>query len=180
MPYKDKEIAKIKAREFEKRDRLANPEKYKERSRRKYLAHQEDRKAYAREYRKTHRDLVKEAVMKWRKKNREKVLQMKRRWYKKYAPAILHKMHRSAVDARRTVLLHYGGKCSCCGESNFLFLTIEHKNGGGVKHRKEIGAANMSRFIIKNNFPDNFDVLCYNCNCGKAFTKQNICPHKLI
>ena len=33
----------------------------------------------------------------------------------------------------------FGWKCSCCGEKIFQFLTIEHKNKDGAKHRREIG-----------------------------------------
>ena len=34
--------------------------------------------------------------------------------------------------------------------------------------KKEIGASSIARWIIKNNFPKEFEVLCYNCNCAKA------------
>ena len=32
----------------------------------------------------------------------------------------------------------------------------------------------------ENNYPDGFQILCYNCNCGRAFNRDNhnICPHK--
>src|SRR5262245_17032688 len=39
---------------------------------------------------------------------------------------------------RQEVLDHYGGCCACCGETQLEFLSLDHKNGGGCKHRNEI------------------------------------------
>lgn len=62
-----------------------------------------------------------------------------------------------------------------------MFLSIDHIDGGGTKHRKEIGikngkGGNMSFWIIKNKFPTGFQVLCHNCNMAKGFYGQ--CPHR--
>lgn len=32
---------------------------------------------------------------------------------------------------------HYGAKCSCCGETEVCFLTIEHLENDGMAHRKK-------------------------------------------
>ena len=86
---------------------------------------------------------------------------------------------------RNLVLIHYGGsppKCACCGESNIHFLTIDHINGGARREQKLKIRPNSShalwRWIIKNDFPPEFRVLCYNCNCGRARFRDGICPHK--
>lgn len=78
------------------------------------------------------------------------------------------------------VLSHYGGnppKCACCGENNVGFLTIDHILGDGNKHRKKIGQSNIYYWLIRNNFPKGYQVLCYNCNLGKAHN-DGVCPHK--
>lgn len=82
-------------------------------------------------------------------------------------------------ERRMIVLLHYGGKCACCGEAENKFLSIDHVKGGGTKHRKEIGkyGSGFYAWIIKNNFPDGFQVLCHNCNLAKGY--YGICPHKI-
>ena len=81
---------------------------------------------------------------------------------------------------RRIVLEHYGGKnlaCACCGETRIEFLTIDHINGSGAKHIKEIGGASyFYRWLIKNNFPKGFRVLCHNCN--SALGLYGYCPHE--
>jgi hypothetical protein len=73
-------------------------------------------------------------------------------------------------------LKHYGGKCACCGEERREFLSIDHINGGGAKHRKEIHRASLYFWLIKNNFPDAFRILCHNCN--QAMGIYGYCPHK--
>lgn len=71
----------------------------------------------------------------------------------------------------------YGGyKCVCCMEEEKAFLTIDHINGNGNRHRKEIGQSNMYRWLRDNNYPSGFQVLCMNCQWGKK--NCGICPHK--
>ena len=72
----------------------------------------------------------------------------------------------------------YGGyKCNCCGIVEPAFLTIDHKNNDGAAHRKnDRGAYHLYRWLIKNNFPDGFQILCYNCNWAKS--RHGICPHQ--
>lgn len=81
----------------------------------------------------------------------------------------------------------YGGyRCVCCGESTKEFLTLDHIHNDGSKHRELFGGRNSSAgfsyslylWIIKNNFPPIFQVLCANCNWGKRL--NGICPHQWI
>jgi len=82
---------------------------------------------------------------------------------------------------RMEIITHYGGnppKCACCNESNIGFLTLDHINNDGAQDRKLHGYGPvLNMWIIKNNFPEGYQVLCYNCNCGKARNKR-VCPHK--
>ena len=73
------------------------------------------------------------------------------------------------------VIKAYGGKCSCCGNSDPRFLTLDHKNNDGNKHRKNV--TDTYRWAIANNFPDTLQLLCYNCNMGKSI--YGVCPHVL-
>jgi hypothetical protein len=95
----------------------------------------------------------------WVKRNNER----KRREFKRY---------------RKTVMHHYGGaKCACCGERTFEFLSIDHINGGGNKHRKEakLSGKGIYRWLVKNGFPEGFRVLCHNCNF--SIGAYGYCPH---
>lgn len=85
-----------------------------------------------------------------------------------------------------TVIGHYSGgtfRCSCCGESGQDFLTIDHVNGNGNKERLEVlgrygGGYRFYRWLIKQGFPDGYDVLCMNCNLSKG--KHGVCTHKRV
>jgi hypothetical protein len=82
---------------------------------------------------------------------------------------------------REEVLDHYGAKCACCGETNKGFLTIDHINNDGYKHRKAIfkrQTGTLYSWIKGQEFPADLQILCYNCNCGRA-KHEGICPHKL-
>lgn len=90
-------------------------------------------------------------------------------------------INRTAHKIRRVCLEHYsGGKmvCDCCGENHYEFLTLDHINGNGRKHRKEVGKGyRFLRWLVSNKFPDGIRVLCYNCNCSRG--RYGICPHEL-
>lgn len=91
--------------------------------------------------------------------------------------------HRTQCRIRKAkqkliVFRHYcQGKprCACCGLETVEFLCIDHINGGGQKHRKEINTGNFYHWLIKSGFPAGFQTLCYNCNMAKGFYGQ--CPH---
>jgi len=90
--------------------------------------------------------------------------------------------HARKTRKRLRVLKHYGGdppKCVCCGETIVDFLTIDHIDGDGAEKRRNGQRGQIANWIIKHNFPEGFQVLCYNCNWGK-YINGGTCPHKII
>ena len=90
---------------------------------------------------------------------------------------------RHAQKVRDIVFAHYGNsRCACCGETNPLFLTLDHINGDGDKHRREMGARGRTagtwfyRRMMREGYPPGIQVLCFNCNCGRA-RNGGVCPH---
>lgn len=84
-------------------------------------------------------------------------------------------------SARATILKHYGAACSCCGESEPIFLTIDHMNNDGGDRRKAAGSAVweyvlIARAIQEGKPPTDLRILCFNCNCGRA-RNGGVCPH---
>lgn len=77
------------------------------------------------------------------------------------------------------VLDAYGWQCVCCGETEPLFLTIDHIEGGGNLHREEVREHRNDwyKYLIENNFPEGFRTLCYNCNLGRS-RNGGRCPHE--
>lgn len=94
-------------------------------------------------------------------------------WYRNY----WHKV-------KLNVMIYYSSnppKCACCGEEHIEFLTMDHINGGGIKHRKEVkGAYKLCLWLKKNNYPEGFRVLCMNCNhfIGRNSQYKRLCPHQ--
>lgn len=82
---------------------------------------------------------------------------------------------------RMVVFAAYGGyKCTCCGETEPHFLSLDHVNNDGYKRRKEgepYGGERFYRMLINQGFPKDFQVLCMNCNHGKS-RNGGICPHQ--
>jgi hypothetical protein len=77
------------------------------------------------------------------------------------------------------VITHYGSECACCGETEIRFLSIDHIEGKGNEHRRTIkrnGGNAFYHWLIDNNYPEGFRILCYNCNLGRAHN-DGICPH---
>lgn len=66
-------------------------------------------------------------------------------------------------------------KCSLCGyDSDIDALTIDHINNNGKEHRKQLNvyaSKDLYRWLIKNNFPDGFQILCMNCNMLKQINE---------
>jgi hypothetical protein len=87
---------------------------------------------------------------------------------------------------RLICLVHYSDnppKCACCEEQHIEFLTIDHIHGGGNIHRlKILGGKSHAGipfylWLIRNNFPEGFQVLCFNCNSLKTKNIQFCSVH---
>ncbi len=82
------------------------------------------------------------------------------------------KWSREATKRRKLkVFKAYGGtKCVLCNNDDLDVLTIDHINCGGTKHREEIAGKRkydgqaIYRWLVENDYPDGFRVLCRNCN----------------
>jgi hypothetical protein len=85
------------------------------------------------------------------------------------------KMAEYRHQARLDAITHYGGKCACCGELHLEFLAIDHINGGGNKHHKEINGMAIGIWLRRHNYPAGFRVLCHNCNMSLGVF--GYCPH---
>lgn len=62
-----------------------------------------------------------------------------------------------------------------------MFLTLDHVNNDGHLERKGRSEASHKRVAktIRERFPDRMQVLCFNCNLGKA-RNGGTCPHQTI
>jgi ribosomal protein L37E len=92
----------------------------------------------------------------------------------------LHRLRQYRWKTRQEVILYYGNHCACCGETNVKFLTIDHIDGGGNQHKKEVKltGSEFLRFLKRSGYPTGFQVLCWNCNCARI--QFGVCPHKEV
>lgn len=73
------------------------------------------------------------------------------------------------------VFAAYGCICSCCGEREPAFLTLEHVSGGGRDHKRKVhGVCGVYRDVVRRGFPGDFTLLCMNCNWAR---RDGPCPH---
>lgn len=80
-------------------------------------------------------------------------------------------------EKKKLVMNTYGNKCSCCGEKEPKFLSMDHVDNGGTEHRRRM-SGDIYRWLVKNNFPKNFRILCHNCNHGR-YLNGGVCPHEV-
>ncbi len=81
----------------------------------------------------------------------------------------------SHLRLKLTVLEGYGGRCACCGETNAVFLSLDHIQGGGHRDRKTRGNRRLYRELRDTEFPTGqYQVLCHNCNMAKR--DALVCP----
>lgn len=116
---------------------------------------------------------------KWRHANKKHLRRYNKKRYAE-APGVAEardKLYR--ISQKQTVLRYYGEECACCGETRYPFLTIDHINGGGKRHRDEIKRKGNTFYtwLVQNNFPPGFRTLCWNCNRAYFYFKGK-CPHR--
>jgi hypothetical protein len=57
-------------------------------------------------------------------------------------------------------------QCARCGYKDMRALQIDHVNGGGEEHRRVI-KQDFYVWLIKNSYPEGYQVLCANCQILK-------------
>lgn len=145
--------------------RSAKDAEYYKRNRERILAAR-------RAYREANKEKINASQARYRELNRERL-----RAYHRSPEARLNKRKVRIAwndDSRLRVIEHYSAgamRCKTCGHEDLDVLTIDHINGGGRKHREQIGAYSSSialyRWLIRHGFPSGFQILCMNCNFKK-------------
>jgi hypothetical protein len=83
---------------------------------------------------------------------------------------------------KQELLDAYGNKCECCGETESVFLELEHKGplGTGQRHREATGSGFACWLAARREgYPkDKYTLLC--ANCQRGVLRPEGCPHKRI
>jgi len=172
LPFKDKE----REYQYHKEHYIKNKEKIIARNKK----WRENNPDWQKKYYEKNRERIIEKTREWYKKNRQRALMRKHQYDIKNKEKIHKREKERKWTLKLNILTHYGGnppKCACCGETEIKFLSIDHIKGFGTRHRNRVkdSGSEFYRWLLNNNFPEGYQVLCYNCNCAKGF--YGVCPH---
>lgn len=121
----------------------------------------------------------KQRSKRWYQNNKEYHRNYMKAWESAHVGHSAMRNRDSRLKTKIEVINHMGGKCVCCGEAELEFLTIDHVNGGGEQERKKLHreGQRMYAWLRANNYPDGYQVLCFNCNWSKH-VGDGVCAHK--
>mgnify|MGYP001569003390 CR=1 FL=1 len=110
--------------------------------------------------------------------NPEKERLYRRQYYALHRDKMLDQMRQynqiRGAELKLAILNRYSKpnppRCACCGIDDTDVLCVDHINGGGNAHRKQIRVLSGTmfyRWLMKNNYPEGYQILCANCNLKK-------------
>jgi hypothetical protein len=152
----------------------AHPDYFEKKSAEYYETHKEERKYFRKKRYHEDPESQRTYAREYYAENREELLakqktnQNRKEYYRRYYR-----------ELKERVIAAYGGKCECCSDSHFEFLTIDHIDGGGTKDRAKNAGAGFYARLEKQGFPKGpYRLLCMNCNF--AIGKYGHCPHQTL
>ena len=94
--------------------------------------------------------------------------------YKKNKAEYIARVDRNREAIWTRILSNYGSECVMCGETDEVVLTVDHINDDGSSRRRagEKKGLSFYRWIEDNDYPNDLQVLCRNCNWRKYM--QNV------
>ncbi len=151
-----------------------------------YEANGEALRDYQRRYREANPGKIRERDRRYYEANREELLEKQREWREAHPGLNADRCRRRAGSERSRVFDHYGWTCACPGCYATEDLTIDHINGDGAQHRQELfgtsrgtGTRSFYLWLIRENFPPDFQTLCRGCNISKGRGERCRIDHRL-
>lgn len=124
---------------------------------------------YAQAYYLANRERLIEQGRTYRQNHKEEI--KKKRRYANYGYNRISGMEKRRLNKIKILSFYSNPQgipiCNNCGEQDIEVLCIDHIKGGGSKHVQGL-TSTFYDWILQNNFPDGFQVLCANCNLKKA------------
>jgi len=115
----------------------------------------------------------------WRKKNHDRLLIYWKDYRAKNVIRCRGNYKNHYLRIKKDVIDHYSNgdnRCAVCGESRSACLSIDHINGNGASHLRELGLKaghSFYQWLINNDYPEGYQILCMNCQFIKrAFNQE--------
>lgn len=122
-----------------------------------------------RRFREAHPDYYRDHRKVWREANLERCREVDRKWQKQYRGThpeeVRISSHKCRFNLKIELLSHYSKgepKCAYCGDDRLACLSINHINGGGSVHKRDI-KSNIYVWLKNQGYPKGYQVLCMNC-----------------
>lgn len=134
-----------------------------------------ERADYRRKWNEAHPGYQREYHAKWKEAHPDYY----KTYHKEYRNTEKNREYRRELSAekqqrlKREVINHYSNgknRCAFCSFNDMRALSIDHINGGGARHIRSIH--NLYGWLIRNNYPLGFRVLCMNCQWIKRAKKK--------
>lgn len=124
-----------------------------------------DKKTYNRQWRAEHPKYHKQ----YYQEHKEELLEYQKQYRQRLKREVLD--HYSALRGQKD----WDGSsiktpcCGCCQETSLENLCIDHKAGGGDKHRESLkrGGVNFYLWLKQQGYPEGYQTLCSDCNGKK-------------
>ena len=141
----------------------------------------EERRARKKKYRKEY-NLRPEVIARKKAKNKEYRERNKDKIDKYRREVEIPKNRKLAIEVFSVYSKRHSNSdipcCRCCGINEHMeFLSIDHIYGRDnlPEDEKDLHSKSLNSWLKKNNYPDGFQILCFNCNMAKS--AKGHCPH---
>lgn len=92
--------------------------------------------------------------------------------FQAYRSVHAEEKNQKSKNRKLLILSHYGGQCAICGIDDLAFLNIDHINNDSCNHRND--DKHLYDWLIRNDFPSGFQVLCWNHNWLKFLEDRRV------
>lgn len=131
---------------------------------------------FNRKWRENHKEQIKQYL----ERNKEHIKKLHQEYQVKHRDKIRVANKDYQFHLKMDVLKHYSEsnppKCKRCGFTDIRTLQLDHIDGGGRQARQNNstmrGGTAFYSYLRRNNYPDNLQVLCANCNFIKKFENK--------
>ena len=109
-------------------------------------------------------------------KNRDEIIRKRR---ESYNTGRMLENKKYIRDRRKEAIKLMGGKCMCCGITEWWNLTFDHIKPV-FRHRRQINSAHYNKLIKDHEYREDFQLLCYGCNSSKNIKEKCTIDHSEV